>query len=96
MDWRELASRPTIHTAQRSWSSWHSVWSGGKEVGSGSHLAGQWDGLVDPRRGWIIAVCWIAASGAEYVWHTYVNCVRNLTMDRIASITCTPSFDDPA
>ncbi|EPS94342.1 hypothetical protein FOMPIDRAFT_1033399 [Fomitopsis schrenkii] len=70
MDWRELASRPTIHTGQRTWSSWHSVWSGGKEVGSGSHLAGQWDGLVDPRRGWIIAVCWIAVSGAD-IYYLY-------------------------
>ncbi|KAH9930263.1 integral membrane protein S linking to the trans Golgi network-domain-containing protein [Fomitopsis serialis] len=70
MDWRELAGRPTIHSAQRSWGSWNSVWSGGKQVGSGSHLDGHWDGLVDPRRGWIIAACWITASGAD-IYYLY-------------------------
>ncbi|KZT68664.1 hypothetical protein DAEQUDRAFT_670950 [Daedalea quercina L-15889] len=73
MDWRELAGKPTTNTVTRAWGSWNSVWSGGKQVGFGGHLEGQWDGLADPRRGWIIAVCWLAASGADiYFLYTLI------------------------
>lgn len=67
MDWRELAGRETVrglvgedgNTLTRSW-----AWASGKKVGftMKERLA-----AVDPRRGWIIAFCWLLASGAESV-----------------------------
>ncbi|KAI0924342.1 hypothetical protein AcW2_005245 [Taiwanofungus camphoratus] len=64
MDWREMAGRSTSRTSQGrdSWSSWNTVWSGGKQVGSGDLQGGQWDGKIDPLRGWLIAACWMATS----------------------------------
>jgi len=70
MDWREIAGRPTSHISQGPWSSWNSVWSGGKQVGSGDLHHGHWDGEIDPLRGWIIALCWIAASTAD-IYYLY-------------------------
>ncbi len=70
MDWREMAGRPTLTGIQgddsRGWSAFRGVWSGGMRLGGGSVLQGwEGDGGADPMRGWIIAVCWLAASGAE-------------------------------
>ncbi|KAF9529015.1 integral membrane protein S linking to the trans Golgi network-domain-containing protein, partial [Crepidotus variabilis] len=62
MDWREMAGRPTVigvPIGERWW-----AWSGGKKVGNG-WAEDQWDGTMDPRRGWIIAVCWIAACSVD-------------------------------
>lgn len=64
MDWREMAGRPTVvevPIAERLW-----AWRGGKKIGYG-WTEDQWDGTMDQRRGWIIALCWIAACSAEYV-----------------------------
>lgn len=67
MDWREMAGRPTVRISKdHSWSTWNTVWSGGKQVGS-ANLHEAWDGRIDPLRGWIIAACWLAASAAEFV-----------------------------
>ncbi|PSS03329.1 hypothetical protein PHLCEN_2v4003 [Hermanssonia centrifuga] len=61
-----MAGRPTAGTFQGDpWRSLGSVWSGGKQVGSEGGESTLWDGHIDPKRGWIIAACWIAASGAE-------------------------------
>ena len=68
MDWREMAGRPTTRAlpGEGPWRSFNSVWSGGKQVGIGStqHAVLR---SVDPVRCWIIAICWMAASAAEYV-----------------------------
>ena len=68
MDWREMAGRPTTRAlpGEGPWTSFNSVWSGGKQVGMGSIQQGALRS-VDPVRSWIIAVCWIAASAAECV-----------------------------
>ncbi|KZT07169.1 uncharacterized protein LAESUDRAFT_698948 [Laetiporus sulphureus 93-53] len=71
MDWREMAGRSTSRSAQNSWTSWNTVWSGGKQVGSGGLQGVRWDGSVDPVRGWIIAACWLAASGVD-IYYLYV------------------------
>lgn len=65
MDWREMAGRPTVRGMQgeNRWSSYAGAWSGGKKVSYGEEH--QWEGRTDPMRGWIIAFCWIVASGAE-------------------------------
>jgi protein SYS1 len=67
MDWREMAGRPTVRGMQGDrWSSFAGAWSGGKKVGYyDSWSEGYWKGRADPMRGWIIAFCWLAASGAE-------------------------------
>jgi len=75
MDWREMAGRPTVRGLQGEgsiWSSYAGAWSGGKKVG----YQDSWDqtrleGSTDPMRGWIIAFCWIMASGADifYIYH---------------------------
>ena len=66
MDWQQLAGRPTVAASQLDlWELLNSVWSGGKQVGLEGGEARKWDGSVDPRRGWIIALSWIVASGAE-------------------------------
>lgn len=71
MDWRQMAGRPTTGASLAdTWQTLNSVWSGGKQVGTEDWDAGQWDGKIDPRRGWIIAICWLAACGAEYVLST--------------------------
>ena len=78
MDWRQMAGRPTVDAFQLDpWELLNSVWSGGMQVftsGNDSAPGSQrgmgekkWDGRIDPRRGWIIAVCWIGAACAEYV-----------------------------
>ena len=62
MDWRQMAGRPTVigmPIGERWW-----AWSGGRKVGYG-WKADQWDGTMDPMRGWIIAFCWIVACFAE-------------------------------
>lgn len=67
MDWRQLAGKPTVHALQSGgpWRSIGVVWSGGKQVGSEDMQMDFWDGRIDPRRGWVIAVCWVLASAAE-------------------------------
>lgn len=68
MDWRQMSGRPTTGASLAdTWQTLNSVWSGGKQVGTEDWEAGHWDGKLDYRRGWIIAVCWMAACGAEYV-----------------------------
>lgn len=62
MDWRQMAGRPTVigmPIGERWW-----AWSGGRKVGYG-WKEDQWDGTMDPMRGWIIAFCWIVACSAE-------------------------------
>jgi hypothetical protein len=62
-----MAGRPTVRGLQGEGSRWRSytgAWSGGKKVGYNDG-AEQWEGRTDPMRGWIIAFCWIVASGAE-------------------------------
>ncbi|KII86042.1 hypothetical protein PLICRDRAFT_44496 [Plicaturopsis crispa FD-325 SS-3] len=73
MDWREMAGRPTVRGMQgeERWSSYRGAWSGGKKVNGG--IDGYWDGRTDPMRGWIIAFCWLVASGADiYYLYTLV------------------------
>ncbi|EMD39363.1 hypothetical protein CERSUDRAFT_47749 [Gelatoporia subvermispora B] len=73
MDWREMAGRPVSRTPDGGgpWSSWNSVWSGGKQFqGSGDPRESLYTGDIDPARSWIIAVCWILASGAD-VYYLY-------------------------
>lgn len=67
MDWRQLAGRPTVHALQKDgpWRSLGAVWSGGKQVGLEKLQMNLWDGRIDPRRGWVIAGCWLFASAAE-------------------------------
>ena len=68
MDWRQMAGRPTTGASLAdTWKNLHSVWSGGHQVGDSRTVL--WNGQIDSKRGWIIAACWIAASGAEYVAH---------------------------
>ena len=69
MDWREMAGRLTARISREDdWSRWNTVWSGGKQVGSGILNAALGD-RIDPLRGWIIAACWVAASIAEFVFY---------------------------
>ncbi|EAU90753.1 hypothetical protein CC1G_04022 [Coprinopsis cinerea okayama7 len=72
MDWREMAGRPTVRgtTDANLWNSYRWAWSGGKKVGYGYDEA-RWDGRIDPIRGWIIAVCWIAACFAD-IYYVYM------------------------
>jgi len=67
MDWRQMAGRPTVigmPIGERWW-----AWSGGRKVGYG-WKADQWDGRMDPMRGWIIAFCWIVACSAD-IYYLY-------------------------
>lgn len=69
MDWREMAGRPTfrrMHGADR-WNSFTGSWSGGKMVAEGGAWSAGMDSRFDPWRGWVLAVCWVLASTAEYV-----------------------------
>ncbi|KAF8888070.1 integral membrane protein S linking to the trans Golgi network-domain-containing protein [Infundibulicybe gibba] len=71
MDWREMAGRPTVrgmHGGER-WSSITWAWSEGKKVGFGWR-EDQWDGQIDPMRGWIIAFCWMVACSAD-IYYLY-------------------------
>ncbi|GJE93849.1 hypothetical protein PsYK624_100130 [Phanerochaete sordida] len=63
MDWRHMAGRPTS-TSTDPWATLNSVWSGGKQVGVGE-VEDRWNTRLDPRRGWIIAACWVGASCAD-------------------------------
>lgn len=65
MDWRQMAGRPTS-TSTDPWASLNRVWSGGKQVGV-DEIESHWLTRMDSRRGWILALCWIGASCAEYV-----------------------------
>ena len=69
MDWREMAGRATVRGLPGEggiWSSYTGAWSGGKKVGNYDGWGqDQWEGRTDPMRGWIIALCWVVASGAE-------------------------------
>lgn len=70
LDWREMAGRPTVRGMQgeERWSSYTGAWSGGKKVGySWQEDQLMLAGRTDPMRGWIIAFCWMLASGAECV-----------------------------
>ncbi|TFK19412.1 hypothetical protein FA15DRAFT_760054 [Coprinopsis marcescibilis] len=66
MDWREMAGRSTVsRTADANlWNNYRWAWRGGKKVGFGSDNV-QWDGTIDPVRGWIIAICWVVACSAD-------------------------------
>jgi len=67
MDWRQMAVRPTVigmPIGERWW-----AWSGGRKVGYG-WKEDQWDGTMDPMRGWIIAFCWIVACSAD-IYYLY-------------------------
>ncbi|KAI0091442.1 integral membrane protein S linking to the trans Golgi network-domain-containing protein [Irpex rosettiformis] len=64
MDWRQMAGRPTTGASLAdAWKNLHSVWSGGHQVGDSRTAL--WNGQIDSVRGWIIAACWIAVSGAD-------------------------------
>lgn len=65
MDWREMASRPTVRMAD-FWTNYRWAWSGGKKIGYGYDQI-HWNGQIDPIRGWIIAFCWLVACSAECV-----------------------------
>ena len=68
MDWREMAGRPSfrrLHGEDR-WNSFTGAWSGGKKVAEAAWFAGM-DEHSDSWRGWILALCWMLASGAECV-----------------------------
>ncbi|KAJ3558703.1 hypothetical protein NM688_g761 [Phlebia brevispora] len=73
LDWRQMAGKTTIGAFQNPWETLNSVWSGGRQVGSEGE-GNKWDGRMDPRRGWVIAVCWLAASGAD-IFYLY-NLIR--------------------
>jgi protein SYS1 len=77
MDWREMASRPTVRGTQGSdrWKEYTGAWSGGKQVG---YRDGEWDGRIDQTRGWIIAFCWLLACLSEYALPQSVGCFRSL------------------
>lgn len=72
MDWREMAGRETVrglvgedgNTLTRSW-----AWASGKKVGFTAH---ERPVIIDPRRGWIIAFCWLAASSADIYFIYYL------------------------
>jgi len=67
MDWREMAGRPTVRGMQIDEKWW--AWSGGKRIGYG-WKDDQWDGRIDPIRGWIIAFCWLVACSAD-IYYLY-------------------------
>ncbi|KAF8159268.1 integral membrane protein S linking to the trans Golgi network-domain-containing protein [Crassisporium funariophilum] len=67
MDWREMAGRPTVRGMQSGEMWW--AWSGGKKIGYGWQ-EDQWNGRIDPMRGWIIAACWILACSAD-IYYIY-------------------------
>lgn len=64
-----MAGVPTVRWAYGSerWSSYTWAWSSGKKVGHG-WTEDQWDGKIDPTRGWVIAFCWMLACSAECVF----------------------------
>ncbi|KAF8957142.1 integral membrane protein S linking to the trans Golgi network-domain-containing protein [Flammula alnicola] len=67
MDWRQMAGQPTVigmPIGERWW-----AWSGGRKVGYGQK-EDQWDGRMDPMRGWIIAFCWVVACSAD-IYYLY-------------------------
>lgn len=66
MDWRELAGYPTASGWGKT-SFDNDIWSGGKKIES-LELSEPSSGVgTDPIRSWIIATCWLLASGAECV-----------------------------
>ncbi|KAF8335111.1 integral membrane protein S linking to the trans Golgi network-domain-containing protein [Amanita rubescens] len=71
MDWREMAGVPTVRWAYGTerWSSYTWAWSSGKKVGHG-WTEDQWDGKIDPTRGWVIAFCWMLACSAD-IYYLY-------------------------
>ncbi|KAL4251590.1 Integral membrane protein SYS1-related [Abortiporus biennis] len=75
MDWRQMAGKPPARylLGEGPWHSIGAVWSGGKQVGSETVQKDFWDGRIDPIRGWVIAACWILASGADiYFLYTLI------------------------
>ena len=63
MDWREMAGYPT---AGRPPFYGADIWSGGRKIENHESLDRPFGlGGTDPIRGWIIAFCWLLASGAE-------------------------------
>jgi len=86
MDWREMVGRPTvrgIYDAERWGSYLYSwAWSGGKIVGFSwredlLRMELGTEGIVDPRRGWVIAFGWVAACCVEYVLHHLGNMIND-------------------
>ncbi|KAK2467356.1 hypothetical protein APHAL10511_000591 [Amanita phalloides] len=71
MDWREMAGIPTVRWAYGSerWNSYTWAWSSGRKVGHGWTLD-QWDGKIDPTRGWVIAFCWMLACSVD-IYYLY-------------------------
>ncbi|KAA1470271.1 hypothetical protein DENSPDRAFT_836031 [Dentipellis sp. KUC8613] len=73
MDWREMAGRPTfrrLHGEER-WHSFAGAWTGGKMVAEPAwHVGAARAGRADPLRGWVLAVCWLLASGAD-IYYLY-------------------------
>ncbi|PPQ68390.1 hypothetical protein CVT25_007928 [Psilocybe cyanescens] len=67
MDWRQMAGRPTVVGMPIGEKLW--AWSGGRKIGYGWR-EDQWDGRMDPMRGWIIAFCWIVACSAD-IYYLY-------------------------
>jgi hypothetical protein len=67
MDWREMAARPAVNTGG-VWERVRGAWTGGKKVAQAEESEEQgvaWDYGVDGRRGWLIGLAWIVASGVE-------------------------------
>ncbi|TFY78007.1 hypothetical protein EWM64_g6005 [Hericium alpestre] len=71
MDWREMSGRPTfrrLHGEER-WHSFTGSWIGGKKVAEAAWDM-DWVSRADPRRGWVLAVCWMLASTAD-IYYLY-------------------------
>ncbi|KAI5895805.1 uncharacterized protein SCHCODRAFT_02620380 [Schizophyllum commune H4-8] len=85
MDWREIAGRSTIPKrgtdvdAEGRWFSgdFGFAWSGGKKVGIGADDGGS----VDPARGWVIALCWLLACGADIYYILFLVRRPRLVLD---------------
>ncbi|EIN06217.1 hypothetical protein PUNSTDRAFT_106434 [Punctularia strigosozonata HHB-11173 SS5] len=73
MDWREMAGQPTSFRGikgEERWESLKGVWSGGQRIGTGQWTEERWMKRVDPMRGWVIAFCWMVASGVD-IYYLY-------------------------
>lgn len=92
MDWRQMAGRPTVVGMPIGEKLW--AWSGGRKIGYGWR-EDQWDGRMDPMRGWIIAFCWIVACSAEYVdLSKLISTLLIISVEKIAFTIYTNLFVD--